>query len=452
MLPSRRLGAVSGGSDRGGGGGGKTKPPVHLSSSIGNCLGSTSSISRRSFLYCTHFWSFSFPLLFPPSMEGRHEDDDTVSSDGDLRQVDKNEDVASQSDDGVAGAGDVGNETLISTPSVIEGIQQNQTGETQTGTSRRVPVEGDASTAGRPRGVTVEADTDTSSEAEEEVNTNPIDDGSQEHRPYQLHEAIKSQDIGLLNELLARSPDLELPNEIGRKPLYLAAELGFLQGVAALLDAGSDVESSNSLHIGFPTALQQAVDKNFTNIAELLIQKGAQIDSRDAFGDTPLLNAVKKRFPDMIQLLLTHGADRTIEDRNGSSVAKLARGSAEISALLEKPMVLEGPPPLRHEPFQRQSRFNMSSLAPRHNRSKMVALHGFQATVVDFFVGDGFERRIEKSLSVFELLYGRQRVMEIPQTEILKGKRRSFRWYHLPANNVRTLSCSAMISLYYNQC
>jgi hypothetical protein len=383
-------------------------------------------------------------------MDGRHEEDDTVSSDGDLPQVDKNENAASQSDDGIAGEGDRGNKTRVSTPSVIEGIQQYQTHETQTGTAPSVPVGEDASAAERPREARVEIETDSSSETDEVTNPNPIDDGFQQGRPYQLHEAIQDGDTGLLNKLLLNSPDLELPNETGRKPLYLAAELGFLQGVVALLQAGADVESSNSVNSDFNTALQQAADKNFIRVAELLIQKGAQIDSRDAGGDTPLLNAVKKRLPDMVQLLLTHGADRTIEDWNGSTVAKLARGSAEISALLEKPMILEGPPPLRHEPFQKQSRFNMSSLAPRHNRSKMVALHGFQATVVDFFVGDGFERRIEKSLSVFELLYGRQRVMETPQNGILKGKRRSFRWYHLPANNVRTLPCSARISRYYN--
>ncbi|KAH6645949.1 hypothetical protein BKA67DRAFT_695889 [Truncatella angustata] len=47
-----------------------------------------------------------------------------------------------------------------------------------------------------------------------------------------------------------------------------------------------------------------------------------------------------------------------------------------------------------------------------------------------------FEYRREKSMSVFELLYGSSPVMDTPTDGTLKGKHRDFRWYHLSANNM----------------
>ncbi|KAI0107804.1 hypothetical protein GGR51DRAFT_142245 [Nemania sp. FL0031] len=71
--------------------------------------------------------------------------------------------------------------------------------------------------------------------------------------------------------------------------------------------------------------------------------------------------------------------------------------------------------------------------APEENPDKMMALHRFQATVVDFFT-DG--KPETKSLSLYKLLYEDQQDTEDQQKGVADGRKREFRWYHLPANNV----------------
>jgi hypothetical protein len=226
----------------------------------------------------------------------------------------------------------------------------------------------------------------------------------------------------------------------------LATVLGSLDAVALLLQAGADAESFNSESKTCSTALQQAVAQNFIHIAELLIQWGADVNSMDPSGKTPLFIAVSSdhRTPEMVQLLLRYGADKEINDHLGRTVLALAQGSPQIAALLEEPQIIGGPLPVNKQPFQKRPTLVRSPRVPIHDRDKMIALHGFRATVVDFFVGDQFESRMEKSISVYELLYGTEKIIESPQSGVLKGKRRDFRWYHLPANNVSIALCSAI--------
>jgi len=69
------------------------------------------------------------------------------------------------------------------------------------------------------------------------------------------------------------------------------------------------------------TLLHWAVDHGFTEIVELLLACGCDIDSRDAELQTPLHYAVSCDHEDVARLLLRNGADVSLRDRDGNTPA-----------------------------------------------------------------------------------------------------------------------------------
>jgi len=69
--------------------------------------------------------------------------------------------------------------------------------------------------------------------------------------------------------------------------------------------------------------------------------------------------------------------------------------------------------------------------------NKQDACHGFEATIIDFFLGDR-EERIQVSASVYDVLYGKgaESIMDSAKGSMMGEQQPQFRWYHLPANNV----------------
>lgn len=74
-----------------------------------------------------------------------------------------------------------------------------------------------------------------------------------------------------------------------------------------------------------------------------------------------------------------------------------------------------------------------------------MACHAFKATIVDFYLGET-EQRIQKSMPICEVVYGQgaNSIMNEAGDGVVKGKP-SFRWYHLPANNVS--DCNSALAL-----
>ncbi|KAI0592859.1 hypothetical protein F4775DRAFT_60436 [Biscogniauxia sp. FL1348] len=249
-----------------------------------------------------------------------------------------------------------------------------------------------------------------------------------------IHQAIKDDNISTLYRLLEQGEDPNIADENGVRPLYFAAGLGRQRAVELLLTAGADVESFNPQSATYSTALHKAIGGNHVEIAEMLLQKGAYIDAVNRNGNTSLMEAVRNRNIDMIHLLLRYGADKESRDRSGATALSYATGDEEIMALLQTTQLLQGPPTTTRT--QSHSPVFTPIRTPEYNKDKTIASHGYQATVVDFFIGGSFEYRMEKSLSIYDLLYGPQIVMEAPQQSSYGGNKRDFRWYHLPENNL----------------
>ena len=87
------------------------------------------------------------------------------------------------------------------------------------------------------------------------------------------------------------------------------------------------------------TALIDASFKGRKEEVELLILEGANLDARDTLGDTALMNAALKGHIEIVDLLISKGADVRVRDHSGNTAlidaAKYARAAAcDIISLL----------------------------------------------------------------------------------------------------------------------
>jgi hypothetical protein len=260
-----------------------------------------------------------------------------------------------------------------------------------------------------------------------------------------LHLAIVNGHEDLARLLLKASADPEEADNQGWKPLACTAmgNTPRLRLAEILLEFGANV---NSINVQLRrSALHVCAEQGFTRLAEILLEHQAKVDFEDIYGQRPLDMAISNRKTALVKLLLRHGAAR----RPASSRPGVRRGAPlggapgpeddEIRQLLESSHLQEGPRVSRTntEQFQNQHNVLARSAAPLDNRAKMLACQAFEATIVDFFIGTS-ENRIQESTSVYTLLYGKgvDEIMEKARAQNNITGKQSFRWYHLPANNV----------------
>jgi len=124
-------------------------------------------------------------------------------------------------------------------------------------------------------------------------------------------------------------------------PLHLAAYVGDVERVRALLDSGTDVNTRDP-H-GW-TPLHCAISQNQVAVARLLVARGADPDAvaedegfnRNHVSGTALYRAIAVSHSDLVELLIDGGADINAPDRYGRTPLWSAarRGQSEIVRLL----------------------------------------------------------------------------------------------------------------------
>ena len=106
------------------------------------------------------------------------------------------------------------------------------------------------------------------------------------------------QNLQQLLKLSQSSPDE--PNEFGKTPLQTAAQYGYLESVKILLNAGADINHQTNpsncysdygiecIHNGKRTALMYALQENQAEVAQYLLDNGADIKLTDSLEKTAL--------------------------------------------------------------------------------------------------------------------------------------------------------------------
>ncbi len=161
-------------------------------------------------------------------------------------------------------------------------------------------------------------------------------------RTFPLFDAIRAEDMRQVGDLIAHGTDpnsretqatgkwwfrqyaIDVPQEMAKTALMVAAGGGHYKIVEALLDAGADVRASA---VGFgETALTWALGHDGRiEIAKLLVDRGADVNARGF--EPPLTVAAASGRMDQVGLLLEYGADVNAVDDEGYTALIEAAGS-----------------------------------------------------------------------------------------------------------------------------
>jgi ankyrin repeat protein len=157
------------------------------------------------------------------------------------------------------------------------------------------------------------------------------------------HTLNKFQKYKLLKILLDSGADVNRASAFGDTALYYAAYTGNITCVKLLLERGANPNARGFCEkpmLGL--VIESAYPLADCEIIKLLLEHGADVNSIDLQGITPLMHAAWRASVDVIQLLLERGADSTIKDNYGRTALTVAiekhsdtRDNTEIIAMLQ---------------------------------------------------------------------------------------------------------------------
>jgi len=147
-----------------------------------------------------------------------------------------------------------------------------------------------------------------------------------------LHVAVMNGRTAIVRLLLKHSVEVDRPDKDGHTPLWHAVLGGHTLIADLLRKAGARMEATawllDAAHLG--VRKREAID--------YLARHGADLEARDAQGDTPLLIAIRQGNHKLAKHLVNAGADVTVKDAQGRTALQIAKalGLSDIALLLER--------------------------------------------------------------------------------------------------------------------
>ncbi|KAK3589737.1 hypothetical protein CHS0354_021059 [Potamilus streckersoni] len=224
---------------------------------------------------------------------------------------------------------------------------------------------------------------------------------------------------------LARVQKLSTPENIncrdtqGRNstPLHLAAGYNNVEVAEFLLENGADVNAQDK---GGLIPLHNASSYGHVDIAALLIKYNTCVNAVDRWGFTPLHEAAQKGRTQLCALLLAHGADPTLKNQEGQTPLDLSSAD-DVRALLQDAMPLM-PPPATLSKTVLPSASNSTTSSSTSSSASADLTMGATGGISSPQMGDGCiertmaegERTIESiSVSVFLTSIGLEQLREV---------------------------------------
>lgn len=124
---------------------------------------------------------------------------------------------------------------------------------------------------------------------------------------------------------------LQKPNKPRNNALLIAVIYGCHELVETLLDDGR--VSIESMNLSGQTALNLAASKGYLSIVELLLGRGANIDTGDMYEGPPLLRAIDNNRLECVRLLIERGVNYRFKD-------SLGRGALHACAINKRGVIM----------------------------------------------------------------------------------------------------------------
>ena len=137
-----------------------------------------------------------------------------------------------------------------------------------------------------------------------------------------IFDVFRKGTVEELQKLYKANPEIiNSPNDVGYSPLVLACYSGNKEMVSFLIDKADNVNGVSN----YGTPLMAAVFKGYSEIVQILIKHGVDVDIADGNGTTAAHYAVMFRNYDVIEQLEKANANFELKNNNNKSALDYAK-------------------------------------------------------------------------------------------------------------------------------